>query len=58
MRYRQTICVDIFVDNMEEDEKKAFENTMKLPNSFQVALSRLPHGSNISLDNENEGKCA
>ena len=58
MRYRQTICVDIFVDNMEEEGRKANENVMKLPNSFQVELTRFPHGSNISLDNENEGKGA
>ena len=53
MRYRATICVDCFVDSKEEAEKEVEGIVLGLPNSFQIALSRLPHGSKISLVKEN-----
>ena len=52
MRYRATICVDCFVDSKEEAEKEVEGIVLGLPNSFQIALSRLPHGSKISLVSE------
>jgi len=52
MRYRVTICVDLFEDSMEDAEKKAYDLVSSLPNSFQIALSRMPHGSDISLTQE------
>ena len=53
MRYRATICVDVWTDSKEEAEKKVDSIVLGLPNSFQIALSRLPHGSKISLVKEN-----
>ena len=50
MRYRATICVDIWADTKEEAEKKSSDIVLGLPNSFQIELSRTPHGSKISLD--------
>ena len=52
MRYRATIGVDIFVDSKEEAEKMVENIVLGLPNSFQMALSRMPHGSKISLVSE------
>ena len=53
MRYRATIGIDCFVDSKEEAEKKIEGIILGLPNSFLMALSRLPHGSKISLVEEN-----
>ena len=54
MRYRATIAVDLLVDTKEEAEKRVQDIVLGLPpNSFQIALSRLPHGSKISLVKEN-----
>jgi len=52
MRYRATIGLDIFVDSKEEAEKIVEDVVLGLPNSFQMALSRMPHGSKISLVSE------
>ena len=49
MRFRASIAVDIFVDTKEEAEKRVQDIVLGLPDSFQIALSRLPHGSKISL---------
>ena len=49
MRYRATICVDLWCDSKEEAEKKSMDIVLGLPNSFQIALSLMPHGSDISL---------
>ena len=57
MRYRSTICVDIWADTKEEAEEKSMDIVLGLPNSFQVAISHMPHGSEISLDDE-EQKCS
>ena len=53
MRYRATIAVDIFADTKEEAEKRVQDIVLGLPNSFQIAISRLPPGSKISLVEEN-----
>ena len=53
MRYRATIGIDCFVDSKEEAEKMVEDIVLGLPNSFLMALSRLPHGSKISLVEEN-----
>ena len=53
VRYRAEICLDIYADSKLEAEKKLDEIVLGLPNSFQVALNRLPHGSGISLEQEN-----
>ena len=50
MRYRATICVDVWTDSKEEAEKEVEGIVLGLPNSFQIALSRLPHGSKISFE--------
>ena len=56
MRYRATICVDVWTDSKEEAEKEVEDIVLGLPNSFQIALSRLPHGSKISLVKENHDR--
>ena len=53
MRYRAEICVDVFADTKEEAEKRVQDIVLGLPNSFSMAISRLPHGSTISLVEEN-----
>ena len=52
MRYRGEIAVDIWADTKEEAEKRVQDIVLGLPNSFQMAISRLPHGSKISLVSE------
>ena len=52
MRYRATIAVDVFVDTKEEAEKRVQDIVLGLPNSFSMAISRLSHGSKISLVSE------
>ena len=56
MRFRASIAVDIFADTKEEAEKRVQDIVLGLPNSFQVAISRLPHGSKISLVEENHDR--
>tara|TARA_Y100000310_G_scaffold107691_1_gene106093 strand:- start:675 stop:884 length:210 start_codon:yes stop_codon:yes gene_type:complete len=53
MRYRGTICVDVWADTKEEAEMLMDIHVLGLPNAFQIALSRMPHGSEISLVQEN-----
>ena len=53
MRFRASIAVDIFVDTKEEAEKRVQDIVLGLPNSFSMAIDRLPHGSKISLVKEN-----
>ena len=54
MRYRATICIDGWADSKEEAEMLVDIHVLSLPNAFQVALSRMPHGSDISLTKEND----
>ena len=56
MRYRAEICVDVFADTKEEAEKRVQDIVLGLPNSFQIAINRLPHGSKISLVEENHDR--
>ena len=56
MRYRATIAVDVFVDTKEEAEKRVQDIVLGLPNSFQMTLNLLPHGSKISLVEENHDR--
>ena len=56
MRYRAEIAVDVFADTTEEAEKRVQDIVLGLPNSFQIAISRLPHGSKISLVEENHDR--
>ena len=53
MRYRATIAVDVWADTKEEAEKRVQDIVLGLPDSFQIAIDRLPHGSKISLVEEN-----
>ena len=53
MRFRASIAVDIWADTKEEAEKRVQDIVLGLPNSFQIAINRLPHGSKISLVKEN-----
>ena len=53
MRYRAIIAVDIFVDTKEEAEKRVQDIVLGLPDSLLMAINRLPHGSKISLVEEN-----
>ena len=56
MRYRCKIAVDVFADTKEEAEKRVQEIVLGLPNSFSMAINRLPHGSKISLVEENHDR--
>ena len=56
MRYRASIAVDIFADTKEEAEKRVQDIVLGLPNSFSMAINRLPHGSKISLVKENHDR--
>ena len=56
MRFRASIAVDIFADTKEEAEKRVQDIVLGLPNSFSMAISRLPHGSKISLVEENHDR--
>jgi len=54
MRYRATICIDVWADSKEEAEMLVDIHVLGLPNAFQIALSRMPHGSEISLVQESD----
>ena len=54
MRYRATICIDVWADSKEEAEMLVDIHVLGIPNAFQIALSRMPHGSEISLVKEND----
>ena len=56
MRYRCKIAVDVFADTKEEAEKRVQDIVLGLPNSFSMAINRLPHGSKISLVEENHDR--
>ena len=56
MRFRASIAVDVFVDTKEEAEKRVQDIVLGLPNSFLMAISRLPHGSKISFEEENHDR--
>ena len=54
MRYRATICIDVWADSKEEAEMLVDIHVLGIPNAFQIALSRMPHGSEISLVKESD----
>tara|TARA_Y100000310_G_scaffold158298_1_gene157721 strand:- start:206 stop:406 length:201 start_codon:yes stop_codon:yes gene_type:complete len=54
MRYQAIIAVRVWDDTKEGAEKQIDDIVLGIPNAFQIALSRLPHGSKISLDQESD----
>tara|TARA_Y100000310_G_scaffold124006_1_gene122751 strand:+ start:412 stop:579 length:168 start_codon:yes stop_codon:yes gene_type:complete len=52
MRYRATIYVDIWAEEGRIAGKKLEKIVKSIPNSFSDGLSPLPHGSDISLIQE------
>ena len=57
MRYRATIYVDFWEDDVKEAAKELEKVVKSIPNSFSDGISALPHGSKISLDSQ-EPKCS
>tara|TARA_Y100000310_G_scaffold190680_1_gene190685 strand:- start:210 stop:386 length:177 start_codon:yes stop_codon:yes gene_type:complete len=53
MRYRGTIYVDIWAEEGKVAGRKLDKIVKSIPNSFSDGLSPLPHGSEISLIQEN-----
>ena len=54
MRYQATIAVRVWADSVEEAEKQIDGIVLGLPNSFQISIESLPHGSEISLIEEDK----
>ena len=54
MRYRATIYVDIWAEEGEAAGKKLDKIVKSIPNAFSDGLSSLPHGSKISLIQEDD----
>ena len=54
MRYRATICIDVWADSKEEAEMLVDIHVLGIPNAFQIALSWMPHGAEISLVKEHD----
>ena len=52
MRYRATIYVDIWAEEGKAAGKKLDRIVKSIPNSLSDGLSPLPHGSKISLIQE------
>ena len=52
MRYRAVIYVDIWAEEGKAAGKKLDRIVKSIPNSFSDGLSPLPHGSKISLIQE------
>ena len=53
MRYRATIYVDFWEDDVKEAAKELEKVVKSIPNSFSDGISALPHGSKISFEQEN-----
>ena len=53
MRYRATIYVDFWKDDIKGAAKELEKVVKSIPNSFSDGISALPHGSKISLVEEN-----
>lgn len=53
MRYVATIYVDIFAEEGKAAAKKLEKIVKSVPNSWSDGLERKPHGSKISLAEEN-----
>ena len=56
MRYRATIYVDFWEDDVKEAAKELEKVVKSIPNSFSDGISALPHGSEISLVEENHDR--
>ena len=54
MRYVATIYVDIFAEEGKAAAKKLGKIVKSIPNSWSDGLERKPHGSKISLVEEND----
>ena len=54
MRYRGTIYVDIWGKDKQDAEKQFMKIVLGLKNAFPGDLVNMPHGSEISLDQEND----
>ena len=54
MRYRATIYVDIWAEEDKIAGKKLGKIVKSIPNAFSDGLSPLPHGSEISLIQEDK----
>ena len=52
MRFRGVIYVDIWAEEGKSAGKKLERIVRSIPNSFSDGLSSLPHGSKISLTQE------
>tara|TARA_Y100000310_G_C20359450_1_gene658268 strand:+ start:250 stop:426 length:177 start_codon:yes stop_codon:yes gene_type:complete len=53
MRYRATIYIDLWHESSKEASKELEKIVKSIPNSFSDGLIALPHGSDISLVQEN-----
>ena len=51
-RFRAEVFVDVWEDTIEEAEERVEEILKGIPNSFAGRITRLPHGSKISLIQE------
>ena len=54
MRYRATIYVDFWAEEGKIAGKKLDKLVRSIPNAFSDGLSPLPHGSKISLIQEDD----
>ena len=54
MRYRACLYIDMWYDSVEDAVKELEGIVKSVPNSFSDGLSALPHGSKISLDQEDK----
>ena len=54
MRYRACIYIDMWHDSGEDAAKKLGKIVKSIPNSFSDGLSAMPHGSGISLAQEDK----
>ena len=52
-RYRATICIDFFKDDIELAKEEANRIIRKIYDSFVVEVKLLPHGSENILRKEN-----
>ena len=54
MRYRAEVYIDIWANSKEEAEEQMEDQVLKIPNAFIEAVSRMPHGSKISIVQEDQ----
>ena len=56
-RYRATIYVDYWKDDIDEASKELEKLLKSIPNSFSDGITSLQHGSEVSLVNK-EPRCS